>query len=233
MSYFRNTMTTSLLGVLLVGCFVLSPVGASYAAAAEETAAKHEEPADGAKHDDKAGTTDDEHDAHGDHELPPILSANPGSAVVNLMIFLLTFALLAKFVWPVILGGLQAREEKIASDLRQAEQSRDEAQKSQAEYEAKLSEAATEAQTILSDARRDAEASAAKIVDEAKADAKRQGDRALADIETAKKVALAEIADQTSGMAISVAKQVVGREIKADDHAELISKALKQVPGDS
>ena len=232
MSYFRNTMTTSLLSMLLVGCFVLSPAKATYAAADEQAAAEHEQPVAGENHDDKADAHI-EHDAHADHELPPILSANPGSAVVNLTIFLLTFALLAKFVWPVILGGLQAREEKIASDLRQAEQSREEALKSQSEYEAKLSEAATEAQTVLADARRDAETSAAKIVDEAKADAKRQGDRALADIETAKKVALAEIADQTSGIAISVAKQVVGREIKADDHADLISKALKQVPGDS
>ena len=54
MSYFRNTMTTSLLSMLLVGCFVLSPAKATYAAADEQAAAEHEQPVAGENHDDKA-----------------------------------------------------------------------------------------------------------------------------------------------------------------------------------
>lgn len=199
--------------------------------------AAHAEAADhGEGHEDAEVHGDAEHaeahgvEGHGDEAMPPILSYDPGAAVVNLAIFLGTFLILAKFVWPVILGGLKAREDKIASDLEQAQAANQQAEARLAEYEQKVAQAASEAQAVLAEARRDAEASAAKIVEEAKADAKRQADRALADIETAKKVALADIASQTSALAIGVAKQVVGRELKAEDHAELIRNALEQVP---
>ncbi|WP_372895082.1 F0F1 ATP synthase subunit B [Stieleria sp.] len=185
---------------------------------------------------DEVAAESHEGEVHGDgaHEaLPPILSFDPGAAVINLAIFLGTFAVLAKFVWPVILGGLKAREEKIAGDLEQAQASNRKAEATLAEYQKKVQEVANEAQTILADARRDAQANATKIVEEAKADAQRQGERALADIETAKKVALAEIASQTSVLAMGVAKQVVGRELNPEDHAELIKKALEQVPSNN
>ena len=139
-------------------------------------------------------------------------------------------AILSKFVWPAILGGLTAREEKIHADLEGAEKANADAQKLLEEYQAKLDGAAEQSQTILAQARKDAEASGARIVEEAKAEAQRQSDRAIADIETAKKVALSDIAGQTSSMAINVAKQVVGRELKESDHAELIRQSLDRLP---
>ena len=191
-------------------------------------------PDDGEGHDEHTDGDDAHGDGHGEeHSLPPILSADPGAAILNILIFLGVFGVLAKFVWPAILGGLEAREQKIASDLEGAQKANADAKALLADYEKKLSEANTEAQSILAEARRDADANAAKIVDEAKAEAKRQADRALADIETAKKVALSDIAGQTSILAMSVAKQVVGRELKADDHADLIKNALDQVPSNN
>lgn len=203
--------------------------GVARLASADEAATAATADAEGEHDHEGAGHEEGEEHA----AMPPILSFDPGSAVVNLAIFLLTFGILAKFVWPVILGGLQAREEKIRTDLEDAKSANERAEAKLAEYEAKVAEAATEAQAVLAEARRDAEANATKIVDEAKADAKRQADRALADIETAKKVALSEIADQTSAIAMGVAKQVVGRELKADDHADLIRNALDQVPSNN
>ena len=220
--------------LLLAGVLVLALPSTGVVTAAEDDAAHAAE-----THDD--GHADGDHadgehgagahgDDHAEEPMPPILSFDPGAAIANLAIFLGVFAILANFVWPVILNGLKAREDKIHSDLQQAQQANHKAQETLAQYEQKVSEAASEAQTILADARKDAQANATKIVDEAKAEAARQSERALADIETAKKVALADIAGQTSSVAMSVAKQVVGRELKADDHADLIRNALDQVP---
>ena len=164
---------------------------------------------------------------------PQLLQLDMGSAVVNLAIFLGVFAILAKFVWPVILGGLQAREDKIHGDLAAAEKANEEAKTLLADYQSQLDGAAEQVQQMLAEARRDAEASGQRIVEEAKAEADRQRERALADIETAKKVALSDLAGQTSDMAISVAKQVVGRELKADDHADLIRKSLDRLPSNN
>lgn len=164
---------------------------------------------------------------------PPLLSFDVGSAVCNIAIFLGVFAILAKFVWPVILDGLQARENKIHEDLEGAERANLEAKAVLADYQAKLDDAASQVQATLAEARKDGEATGQRIVAEAKAEAERQRERALADIETAKKVALSELAGQTSDMAINVAKLVVGRELKADDHADLIRQALDRLPSNN
>jgi F-type H+-transporting ATPase subunit b len=226
-----------LMVVALLAAVQLPLVGSSSVHAADEPAAA----SDADLNPDLDHVGEPEHDelvlhgdeAHSEEAMPPILSYDPGAAVVNVLIFLGTFWILAKFVWPVILNGLKAREERIATDLREAQQANQQAEARLAEYEQKVAQAASEAKAMLAEARRDAEASAAKIIEEAKADAQRQADRALADIETAKKVALADIANQTSALAIGVAKQVVGRELKPEDHAELIRNALEQVPSNN
>jgi F-type H+-transporting ATPase subunit b len=173
-------------------------------------------------------------EGNGDPErTPALLSFDIGSAVCNIAIFLGVFAILAKFVWPVILDGLQARENKIHEDLEAAQNANAEAKTLLADYQAKLDDIASQVQSTLAEARKDGEATGQRIVDEAKAEAERQRDRALADIETAKKVALSELAGQTSDMAINVARQVVGRELKADDHAELIRQSLGRLPSNN
>lgn len=181
------------------------------------------------------GDHDAEHgDGHGDPPgTPPLLSFDIGSAIVNIAIFLGVFGILAKFVWPVILNGLKAREDKIHGDLEAAERANLEAKAVLADYQSKLDDAATQVQAMLADARNDAEANKQRIVEEAKAEAERQRERAVADIETAKKVALSELAGQTSDMAINVAKQVVGRELRPEDHADLIRQALDRLPSNN
>ena len=177
----------------------------------------------------EAGSHEGDH-AEGD---PVLLRFDVGSAICNLLIFLGVLGILSKFVWPVILGGLQAREDKIFDELKNAEKANADAQSLLADYQGKLDGAAAEVQTILSDARNDATASGQRIVEEAKEEAERQRERAIAEIETAKKVALADLAGQTSDLAIGVAQQVIGRELKAEDHAELIRQSLDRLPSNN
>ena len=188
-------------------------------------------PAWAAEEGEKTEHKDGEHSDHGKH--PPLLNIDIGGAIVNLAIFLGVFAILSKFVWPAILDGLRAREDKISGDLEAAERANTEAKQLLADYQAKLDDASSQVQAMLADARKDAEASSQRIVNEAKAEAERQRERAIADIETAKKVALSDLAGQTSDMAMNVAKQVVGRELQADDHADLIRQALDRLPSDN
>lgn len=166
-----------------------------------------------------------------DHaESPGILSFDFGSAVWNLVIFLLVLTILSKFVWPGVLGGLKAREEKIRSDLEAAEAANAKAQSLLGDYQKKLDEASVQVQNMLAEARRDAEASGQRIVADAKAEAERQRERAVADIETAKKVAMADLAGSTADLAMKVARSVVGRELRAEDHADLVRQSLDRLP---
>jgi F-type H+-transporting ATPase subunit b len=183
-----------------------------------------------------AGPEEHEQDAAGhdsSHGTPPLLSFDVGSAVCNIAIFLGVFAILSKWVWPVILNGLKAREDKIHQDLEQAEKANFEAKDLLAQYQTKLDDASKQVQSMLADARKDSEAAGQRIVEQAKSEAERQRERAIADIETAKKVALSDLAGQTSDMAIQVAKQIVGRELRAEDHAELIRSSLDRLPSNN
>ncbi|WP_442507558.1 F0F1 ATP synthase subunit B [Novipirellula sp. SH528] len=170
---------------------------------------------------------------HDDANTPPLLSFDIGSAVCNIAIFLGVFAILSKFVWPPILSGLKAREDKINGDLENAERINAEARSLLSDYQTKLDEAANKVQGMLAEARRDAETNGQRIVADAKAEAERTRDRAIADIETAKKVALADLAGQTSDMAMQVAKSVVGRELRPEDHADLIRQSLDRLPSNN
>ncbi|MGV3486745.1 MAG: ATP synthase F0 subunit B, partial [Planctomycetaceae bacterium] len=125
---------------------------------------------------------------------------------------------------------LKARESKIRSDLEAADLANREARALLAGYQAKLNEASATVQTMLAEARKDSEVTGQRIIEESKAEAERQRVRALADIETAKKVAISELAGQTSDLAMQVARKVVGRELRADDHADLIRQSLDRLP---
>jgi len=183
--------------------------------------------ADGELHLDESG-----HAEAAGHEgdEPALLSFDFGSAVFNLIIFLCVLGILSKFVWPGVLGGLQAREDKIREDLEAAEKANADAKALLASYQLKLDEAAGQVQEMLAEARREAEANGQRIKDEAKKDAAVLRERAVADIETAKKVAVSELASQTSQLAMQVARSVVGRELTAADHADLIRQAMERVP---
>jgi F-type H+-transporting ATPase subunit b len=171
----------------------------------------------------------DHGDAHGGGG-GTLLSADPGAAIWNLLIFLSVLAILTKFVWPPILAGLQARENHIREDLEGADRANKEARVLLTEYNQRLSQAQTEVQGLLAQARKDAEVSAKKIVEQAREESDQQKNRALADIEMAKRAALAEMADQTTDIAVQMARQMIGRELKAEDHAEVVRQALQGLP---
>ena|SRR6056297_2576992 len=178
--------------------------------------------------------TDGDHGVdHAEEQDAGILSFDLGSAVFNLLIFVFVFAVLSAFVWPNVLGGLQAREDKIRGDLQAAEAANAKANLLLQEYQVKLDEASQKVQIMLAEARHDAQATGQRIVDEAKREAARQQERALADIETAKKVAMSDIAGQTSDLALQLARGVVGRELKAEDHADLIRQSLDRLPSNN
>ena len=115
-----------------------------------------------------------------------LLQIDVGSAV-NLLIFAGVFSILAKLVWPAILGGLQAREEKIQDDLESAEKANADAKALLSDYQAKLDEAVNQVQEMLTSARKDAESAGQRIVEDAKAEADRQRERAVNEIDTARR----------------------------------------------
>jgi len=164
---------------------------------------------------------------------PPLLQFDAGSAIVNIAIFIAVLVILSKLVWPVILNGLEMRDSKIRSDLEGAHMANLEAKQLLVNYEAKLAEASSQVQKMLAEAQRASESERQRIVADARSESETHRQRAIADIEQAKKVAISELAGQTSDMAMAVARKIVSRELRADDHAELIRQSLERLPSNN
>lgn len=188
--------------------------------------------AEGGEHAEHA-----EGDAHGGHEsvVPHGTNLSPAElqsdlAIATFVVFLLLLIILWKFAWTPIVAGLDKRESRIAEMIQQAEDNAAASQKQLAEYEAQLARAHEEIREMLDTAHREADAQKQEILAEAQKAAAAEKERALREIGAAKDSALGEIAKKSVDEAFSLAGKIVRRELKPDDHSQLVQEALQQFP---
>ncbi|MEM6750497.1 MAG: F0F1 ATP synthase subunit B [Planctomycetota bacterium] len=165
----------------------------------------------------------------GKSESPNIFATKLASYIFNLLQFLILFGVLAFLVWPKILGGLKAREDKMRGDLTDAERAKADAEAALADYQAKLSEARQEAQQLVDQARKDAEQLGAKLKAETEAEITRMKDRATAEIAQAQDQALGEVYGRLAELSTQIAGKILQREINPDDQQRLVDESLQQL----
>lgn len=149
-------------------------------------------------------------------------------AIATFVVFILLLVILTKFAWGPISRALDQREETIARQIEEARLASEKAARQLQEYEARLAAATEEARQIVGQSRKDAEAAKDKIMAEARELAQKERERAVADITTAKNQALSEIAQKSVSTAVSLAGNIIRREVKPQDHEALIKDALGQ-----
>jgi F-type H+-transporting ATPase subunit b len=136
------------------------------------------------------------------------------------MIFFVWFCV--KFIWPVIMNAIEARQIEIADGLAAAEKG-----------QASLAAAETETARIVGDARQQAKsildqahARASEIVEAAKGEGEAEKKRLLEAAQTELEVeinrARDELRGQVAAIAMAGAEQVLAREIGSDTHRELL-----------
>ncbi|MAE62227.1 MAG: ATP synthase F0 subunit B [Planctomycetaceae bacterium] len=173
------------------------------------------------------GATEGAEEAH--VEQPFLLDVDSGTFVWTLLLFLILLGVLSKFVWPNILKGLLAREEKQRSDLAAAEQANQTAQQTLAEYQQKLTEAHAEARKLIEHARADADKAGAQRVSEIEAEIGRMRERATDDIKLARQQALQDLYGHAASLATAVAGKVLQREIDDSDTQRLVDESLNEL----
>jgi F-type H+-transporting ATPase subunit b len=184
-------------------------------------------------------------DGHGSHD-PTDLSHNDAApeledpsefrsdlAIWTFVVFICLLGILLKFAWRPVMEGLEKREQSVAAMIEEAKQSSEKAAEQLRQYEARLTEASSEAQKILAQAQRDAEANKEEIVNEARTAAQRERQRAVADIEAAKNSALEEMTHRSVDLAMLMAGRIVQRQMNPEDQAKLIREALDQLPSEN
>jgi len=181
---------------------------------------------------DHAADAADPHaaDAHGGgHPKRGLMTVVWQEALYTIIVFGIFFAVLSTVVWPKILGALQAREDKVRGDLKQAEVAAKEASSTLAEYKQQLAEAQKQAQVIVDESRVAATQVAAQLKEQTQAEITQMRERAEADIRSAKERAVTEIYEQTATLATQVAGQILRREINAGDQESLVRESIARL----
>ena len=134
-----------------------------------------------------------------------------------------------KFVWPPIMAALDQRKKQIADGLADAERA-----KRDLELAAKRSaEILREAKEKVGEIVINGEKRASEIVEAAKAQAKVEGDRiiagAKAEIDQEVFRAKEQLRGQVSAIALAGASKILGREIDAKAHNDLLDKLVAEI----
>jgi len=149
---------------------------------------------------------------------------------VVLLAFLLFVAVLLYVKVPKLLGDmLDKRADGIQSELDEARALREEAQTILASYERKQAEVKSQAERIVHTARDEA----AQAAEQAKVDLEKSIARRLAaaedQIASAQAAAVKDVRDQAITIAVSVAKEVMAKQMTAAAGNKLIDDAIAQV----
>jgi F-type H+-transporting ATPase subunit b len=143
--------------------------------------------------------------------------------------FVILFALLAKFAYPAMKQGMEARTERIRSSLDEAESAKATAQQVLDDYQRQLADARGEAARILEEARQAADAMRKDLLQRAEADATATRERAQADIQVAVDRAKADLQAQVATLAVDLAEKVVAANLDRDAQMRLIENYINEV----
>jgi F-type H+-transporting ATPase subunit b len=134
-----------------------------------------------------------------------------------------------KYIWPVIMRAIEQRQTEIANGLAAAEQGKSSLGVAKAEADRILAAARDQARGIVEQAN----TRATGIVEEAKADGeaarKAQLEAARAEIGVELNRAREELRGQVARIAVAGAEKVLGREIDANAHRDLLGKLAAEI----
>jgi F-type H+-transporting ATPase subunit b len=149
--------------------------------------------------------------------------------VVQMVVFALLIYGTMKWIWPPLLNAMQARERKIAEGLAAADRGEQALTEARGKADAIVREARERANQIIDHAQHRAN----ELVEQAKTTASAEGARLVAaaeqqiELETTR--ARESLRREVAGIAVGAAAKLLGREIDARKHADLLDQLAAEV----
>jgi F-type H+-transporting ATPase subunit b len=165
---------------------------------------------------------------HAEEAPNPILPETV-ELIVGGIVFLIVFAVLAKFAFPQLQKGLAARTEKIQGDLEHAEESRRSAEQELAGYRQQLAGARDEANRIIEEARATADQMRRDLQAKAEHESQAIVARAQDEIRAERDRVFQELRGQVGQIAVQLAGRVVGESLDEAAHQRLIDEYIDEV----
>lgn len=149
--------------------------------------------------------------------------------IAQAIAFFILFWVSKKFLWPPLMGAIEARQKAIADGLIAAEEGKRSLVEAAQRSDVVLKEAKDRTQTMFSDGERRAN----EIVEQAKLTAKTEADRILAAAQEQIKLeinkAKSGLREQVAQLAVAGAEKILKREINAAAHAEMLTELKAQL----
>ena len=146
------------------------------------------------------------------------------------VVFVVLFAILAKFAWPTIIKMVDERASLIDKGVEYAEAAKASLEDSEAQARAILAEANRQQMEILQEAAQ----MKSQIIEEAKkaaaAEAKKLVDAAAISIEQSRKEAELQFRQEVSQFALTIAENIIRKELAGDKaQAEMVEQLLNEL----
>ena len=156
-----------------------------------------------------------------------------GDMIIQLITFIILLALITKFAWKPLMNVMQEREQHIASEIDQAEQSNQEAKRLMNEANDELKKTRQNAQQIIDDANETAKNQQADLIKAAKEEAARIKENARLEIEQERDKAIQALQTQVSSLSVQIASKVIEKELSETEQEKLINDYLEKVGEDN
>ncbi len=134
-----------------------------------------------------------------------------------------------RYIWPPLLGAIEARRKEIADGLAAADQAQKDLVVAEGKAGEMIKEARGQAAEIVDQAQRRGD----EIVDEARGKAGSEGERLIAaaqsEIDQERERVRESLRKEVAAVAMAGAEQILGREIDEAANADLLEKLAKEL----
>jgi F-type H+-transporting ATPase subunit b len=149
-----------------------------------------------------------------------------GTFFVELAVFLIIIGLIAKYILPPLNRAMEQRQEHIRSSLQAADAARTEAAAADDERRAALDEARKQSREIVAQANRTAEQVKAEMGGRGQVEYDRIVANAENEVALARRRAVEEASERMGELVLEVVERIIGREVDAATHRDLIDEAV-------
>ncbi len=155
-----------------------------------------------------------------------------GHFLMTLISFILLLAIVHRFAWKPINGILEERESRIKDDINQANASKEQALTLQEEAEADRKKAKQDATAIMQETNKKIEREKMLAVEAAELEIAQKRRREEEAIEHDRREMILAMQDQVAQLSLDIAGQILQREVKAEDHEQLIEDLVLELDAD-
>jgi F-type H+-transporting ATPase subunit b len=144
----------------------------------------------------------------------------------TLVIFAFLYFILNKWVFPAVLGMVEAREKALAEAIEGAKRDREEAARLLSEHREQIEGARADAQKLIAEARGVSEKMRADMLEKTREEQQELLERARRDIAVERDKAIAELRREAVDIAIRGASKVIEENLDSDKNRKLVEQFL-------